>query len=207
MSDTTRVKPGFEFVQKIHKIMFGKESPALNEVCIDGLCMDATEVTNALYSVVTGRGVVVRDFIKPYDKFPVVYKTHGDAQKFCEKIGKRLPTAAEWEKFAPAGTVTPDGTVVYDKEMEQANRHSNGPQNVASYMPDKKGMYDMIGNVMEWVVRFDGTRDIKGGSWGHDDTPTGIHSLRGYYFHWNNDPNADSEHVGFRCVSGKDSKK
>lgn len=95
--------------------------------------------------------------------YPIVNVDWNDATAFAEWLGVRLLTEAEWEYTCRAGTVTPFffGDVI---TSEQVNFDGNYPYNhtpkctskgetmpVGSYAPNKWGVYDMHGNVWEWV--------------------------------------------------------
>ena len=63
----------------------------------------------------------------------------------------RLPTEMEWEIAARAGTST---TYYWDTDVASKYAYygqSNGPAKVAGYIPNDAGLYDMAGNVAEWV--------------------------------------------------------
>jgi formylglycine-generating enzyme required for sulfatase activity len=147
------------------------------------------------------------------DNDPVVNVSWNDAQAYAEWLSKRtgqhyrLPTEAEYEYAERAGTTTPYwwGTGTPTQKVENltgtgdrspahrswANAFNNysdgywGPAPVMSFLPNPFGLYDMSGNVSEWVadcwhdnyVRAptDGSawvnpgcdeRVIRGGSWG-----------------------------------------
>jgi len=100
------------------------------------------------------------------------------ASEFCGRNHLALPTEAEWEYAARAGTTTPfftgatvgtmDGYVnvsdayLHEHQGEvpypitnfsfQLEIHDGSATTapVASYKPNAFGLYDMIGNVMEW---------------------------------------------------------
>lgn len=84
-----------------------------------------------------------------YAKHPVVGVTWYGAVAYAKWVGKRLPTEAEWEAAASAGTemLYPTGA---DIEKNQANFFSSDTTPVMSYPPNSFGLYEMAGNVYEW---------------------------------------------------------
>jgi formylglycine-generating enzyme required for sulfatase activity len=66
-------------------------------------------------------------------------------------ISVRLPTENEWEIAAHAGTTT---TYYWDADVASKYAYygqSAGPGQVATKLPNAYGLYDMAGNVAEWV--------------------------------------------------------
>jgi len=94
----------------------------------------------------------------------------------------RLPTESEWEFTAHGGTST-----TYYWGVDVASKYAyygqtSGPEKVAKYTPNDYGLYDMAGNVAEWVNDWYGaypttmpdnytgpsqgsTRVVRGGGW------------------------------------------
>ena len=148
---------------------------------------------------------------------PVVVVTWSEANDFCAKIGGRLPTEAEWEHAARGGKegfLYPWG----DQAPTDAAGATNGAafegdaaQPVGQFAPNAFGVYDMAGNVWEWVSDWTGmypaeaasdpkgsasgrVRLVRGGSYGDDPSNLRVS---------NRTPNAPDRinlNVGFRCA-------
>ncbi len=87
--------------------------------------------------------------------FPVYAVTWYGAQAYCETIGRRLPSEAEWEYAARGGSS--DTLYPWGNEWSEANARVRiktdtvfGPVAVKQYSP-YNGLYDMAGNMSEWV--------------------------------------------------------
>ncbi|MCH7501135.1 MAG: SUMF1/EgtB/PvdO family nonheme iron enzyme [Nitrospinae bacterium] len=100
---------------------------------------------------------------------PVTKVTWYRAKEYCEKVGARLPTEAEWEKAARGerGSIYPWGNHKPRKRphpfysgVVKKNAGSN-KQDVSFY-----GVHDMAGSVWEWTADSQGpSKIIRGGLW------------------------------------------
>lgn len=146
-------------------------------------------------------------------KKPVVYVGWHKAKAYCEAKGGDLPTNDQWEKAArgPSGKIF--GTKSGELKPNEANYwRDDSPQattDVASYPANDNGIYDMTGNVLEWVldesvIRYKGNVIIytRGGSWGNSFA--GFLRAASRYGSFADDRRSD---VGFRCVYPQDPKK
>ncbi len=160
--------------------------------------IDAREVTQKEYEKVMGNNP---SHFKGADR-PVERVTWHDARQYCEKLGKRLPKMAEWEKAARAGTRT---RFYWGDKLgnNQANCDGCGSRwdgrktaPVGSFPPNQFGLYDMAGNVWEWVDEShdEHNKYLRGGSWLDDSS--NVQSDGTYFVR----PDNKSYDIGFRCA-------
>jgi len=119
--------------------------------CVDDFYMDKHEVTQARWKKVMGNNP--SKFIG--DDLPVEQINYYDVQEFIKKSNGacRLPTEAEWE-YAAAGGVKSryywgdmmDAAYAWYEDGSEGKTHPVGQKR-----PNQYGLYDMMGNVWEWV--------------------------------------------------------
>lgn len=183
-------------------------------VALGSYLIDKTEVTQREYRHVMGK------FASDYSgcmECPVENVSWYDAMDYANKIGKRLPTEAEWE-FAARGGKNYNNSNSYsgsnkinDVAWFLANTDSKQP--VGKKKPNELGIYDMSGNVWEWCSDwyhddyfqiasknnpqgpdYGTERVVRGGSWFSNDVFCDV--TRRYKLK----PDYRDTNFGFRCV-------
>jgi formylglycine-generating enzyme required for sulfatase activity len=206
----------------------------VHTVTLDAYYIDVFEVTNGIYQACVEAGVCHRPFRTSsqrrdpyygnpqYAHYPVVFVSYPDAGDFCAWRGARLPTEAEWEKAARGGLEGADypwgneDPVCTPGASNGANHDRCSPAEtwpVGSFAPNGYGLYDMAGNVWEWVADYHNlsydseastnnptgpetglTRVLRGGAWNltlyH---MRAANRLRNY-------PVDSNYNIGFRCA-------
>jgi len=213
----------------------GADSGAADErpvhpVTLNAFFMDQYEVTNARYRKCVDEGKCTPPTIRgsftraayfgnaEFDNYPVIKVTWNQAAAFCEAEGRRLPTEAEWEYAATGG----DGrrypwgdefnldflpARATDGDTTEVGSH---PQNISPF-----GVFDMAGNVVEWVAdRYGATyygvspaanppgpetgsqRVQRGGSFGNPDGRFYTTTRR-----YHQGPAFHDVDIGFRCAA------
>lgn len=155
-------------------------SEASHRVCVEPFWMATKEVTNAQYRLYdpSHSSADHEGLSLDGDDQPVVFVTWADAYKYAkwlsDKTGKkfRLPTEAEWEYAARAGSET---ARFWGNESKLACTYANAQDKVASttfdwnwphhqcsdgyavsapvgqFTANRFGLHDMLGNVWEWT--------------------------------------------------------
>jgi len=113
-----------------------------------GFWLGETEVTQSAYSKMTQGNNP--SYFKG-DDLPVDSVTWSEAKAYCDSIGGRLPTEAEWEWAARAGTTGATYGDLNDVAWYSANSGSK-THPAGKKAPNAWGLQDMLGNVWEWVA-------------------------------------------------------
>lgn len=211
---------------------FGFNEPwYLNEhprrkVYLDAFYIDTYEVTNGQFkSYLMNTMKVSRDQLAlgiermgwQQNDLPVKNVPWAQARAYCESLGKRLPTEAEWEKAArgPDGNEFPWGSE-FNPDYVNAGGEEEDLMPVKSYEQGRSpyGVYNMAGNVMEWVEdwydaypgstyrskHYGKQRKVaRGGSWGGVGHYVIPHYFRTAY-RYSYPPEGFYNDVGFRCA-------
>ena len=140
----------------------------VHEVTLSGYWMDIYEVNNEQYELCVAAGACEPPherkslrhesyFGNPlYNNYPVITVDRTQAAVYCEWTGGRLPTEAEWEYAAkgpeenayPWGAAFVPGNLNYSGNGDFDTLAVNAnPEDVSAF-----GVYDLGGNVSEWVL-------------------------------------------------------
>jgi peroxiredoxin len=198
-----------------------EDEQPVHRVWLAAFYMDRHPVTNAEYK----RFLEACALKPPYNwtggtypdgsaEQPVRLVTWDDAAAYARWVGKRLPTEAEWEKAARGELINknyPWGDEIKPTDARYSSRL--GPIVVGHYGPNGFGLFDMAGNIWQWVADwynpeyYYSSPDrnprgpsageyhvLRGGSW--YDHPA---YLRCAFRNWAK-PGARSLTVGFRCA-------
>jgi formylglycine-generating enzyme required for sulfatase activity len=191
-----------------------------------GVCeYNDSQITRAIQtgyidlSLVT-EGSTLEDIIDPeYFDHPAILVSWNDANAYCQWVGARLPTAAEWEAAArgsdgrlyPWGNESPSANLLNYNHTGDTTPVGSFPDGASPY-----GVLDMAGNVAEWVADWysddfmvltdphnpqgaaEGNRRmIMGSSWFNGDIDV---YLARYYM---NSPSNFDILYGFRCAQSE----
>jgi formylglycine-generating enzyme required for sulfatase activity len=113
--------------------------------------------------------------------------------------GYRLPTRVEWEWAARGGLSSRGFTYSGGNNLDAVGWYFSNTNDltepVGAKVPNELGLYDMSGNVWEWVFEASGTnRLLRGGSFAMEDEFCGV----GYLANWS--PDARYNDGGFRLA-------
>lgn len=173
-------------------------------VSVPAFYIDKHEVTIAEYKKFDRTYVPPPNFNSP--DMPATNVSFTMAERYARSRGKRLPTEVEWIRAA-RGNTNYDydfGDVFNVRQGRIGLSWEAGPAAVGSYKPNQFGVFDMTGNVWEWVntnfinPKAPGERSyfvLKGGSWYYSQENSKIDNIRVERFDFR------SIDIGFRCVA------
>jgi formylglycine-generating enzyme required for sulfatase activity len=190
----------------------------VHEVCVEGFWLGTTEVTQGQWRRVMGDNPSA---FENGDDYPVESVSWDDARAFVTKLngrgagGLRLPSEAEWEYACRDGGRAQTYCGGEDLDRLAWYRENGGSKThpVGGKQANALGLYDMSGNVWEWVADCyaesyagaptDGSareaadcarRVIRGGSW--NDDPRDLRAANRY----RPTPGSQGSHLGFRLA-------
>jgi formylglycine-generating enzyme required for sulfatase activity len=191
------------------------EQPVHEVTLSKGFYLQVTEVTQRQWAAVMGGNP---SYFKGLER-PVEQVSWNDVQEFLRRLREkekdnrhRLPTEAEWEYACRAGGREPDLAANLD-EVAWCSRNSKDETHaVGQKKPNAWGLFDMRGNVWEWVQDWYGTysagrqidpkgldsggaRVLRGGAWGLVSTESFRCACR-----YNGHPDLTYISLGFRCA-------
>ncbi len=189
------------------------EKPAHEVRISEAFWMGQTAVTVEAYKrYAAANGKAMPSLRFGGDSLPMTEIDWTEAKSYCEWAGMRLPTEAEWEYAARAGTTEARYGAPLDIAWYEANSGGR-PNPVGTKAPNAFKLHDMLGNVREWTADWysdshagsgpvtDPTghstgqyRVLRGGSWGNNASDVRA-SYRNFYR-----PAYRSNNVGFRCT-------
>jgi formylglycine-generating enzyme required for sulfatase activity len=197
---------------------------------IEPFYIEKYEVTNERYLLCMQANVCSPPSASPTEyttpdryRYPVTNITAIQASQFCAWIGRRLPTASEWELAArsPAGWHWPWGDEpdpeTFDRayfSYEEYNALPVQETGLTHAGQSPEGVYDLAGNAWEWTctpytntmicpdecinltVEFSEAITVKGG--GGYTEPDEIGKTMAYHSRWMT--TSPESFIGFRCV-------
>ena len=203
-----------------------------NHIYLDAFYMDKYEVTNTDYARFLQATGAKAPWHWPQGKVPggedkqaVSNVNWLEATAYCKWAGKRLPTEAEWEKASRGGLDRKpfswgdaDGEGGDDpyarQSVDVAALNKDKPMAVGSFAPNGYGLYDMTGNVDEWINDWYDLnyyafmpkrnpqgpetglyRSVRGGGWADGKGERTTTFYRNF-----SDPELRSYTIGFRCA-------
>jgi len=216
------IQPGtFQMGCSVESDCRDDENPRHQVTLTHGFWLGQTEVTQAAYERVSGAQANISVF-RGLDR-PVENVSWDRAARYCSAIGGRLATEAEWEYAARAGSTGPEygqlNAIAWWEGNSGPGVYRGQTHPVGQKEPNAWKLYDMLGNVSEWVSDYydasyyktsppidppgpdpvaapgGPSRVTRGGDWYSALGRAVNASHRGY--NW---PNFHDRTIGFRCV-------
>lgn len=184
----------------------GEPAGLPREIFLNAFYIDRTEVTAGSYrafAAATGREMAAHPPEWDTDTHPMVDVEWADAAAYCKWAGGRLPAEEEWEKAARAGTAAEYGSGNEESGLDDHAWHNGNSAGKAHPVglkrPNQYGLYDMYGNVWEWVSGDGPHQYTRGGGW--SSSPLDL-LRRDWHF-----PGYRNYDLGFRCVFPVETRK
>jgi formylglycine-generating enzyme required for sulfatase activity len=135
---------------------FGPQHGAPEQkVHLDEFWIDKYEVSNKKFEKIFPEHFLRRSIFSDCDNCPVSKLSWYEAADYCHLIGKALPSEAQWELAASNGNSCQfpwgNGFDLMDPLARGGLKLNDKASAVGSFPPNKSGLYDMAGNVWEWV--------------------------------------------------------
>ena len=189
-----------------------------HKVDIPAFFMDVFEVTNSEFLrflhdsgyKATGKLAHLNESKFNSKMHPVTDVSYEDALAYANFYEKRLPTEAEWECAAKGGKNLPyaTGETISKNLACYGENIAGNPKLVGSYKPNPYGIYDLSGNISEWITglmfaypgnpnsspTYESIRFSRGGSWNSPEQD--VSTTRRTMLQLSN----SSGKRGFRCV-------
>jgi len=198
---------------------FGPQHGApAHRVYLDAFMIDKYEVTNEQFEAVFPEHKLRRSIFSKCDRCPVSKVNWYEAADYCHLVGKALPSEAQWERAAhgKTGCEFPWGPEFVREEGKARGGYKlrDGASPVGSHPPNSLGLYDMAGNMWEWVGDWfaidyyylgnlynprgpaDGIMKVRrGGSWSDS-----VKAMATGYRDWSYPLSRGFNDIGFRCA-------
>jgi formylglycine-generating enzyme required for sulfatase activity len=185
---------------------FEDEYPSRKTTLTRGFWLSQTEVTQAAFRNIMGYNPSVLEG----DDLPVDSVSWVEADAYCKEIGGRLPSEAEWEWAARGGTTGARYGNLDDIAWYWNNANFT-THPVGKKKPNAFGLYDMLGNVVEWTYTWYWVqlnqeninptgpstaeyKSLRGGGWWDDPELIRVSYRRRF------ETTDEDYNIGFRCA-------
>ena len=204
---------------------FGPQHGAPEQaVHLDSFWIDEYEVTNKKFESIFPEHNLRRSIYGDCDNCPVSKISWYEAADYCHLVGKSLPSEAQWERAAGNGNGCEfpwgNGFDLMNPPARGGLKLHDKAFPIGSFSPNGNGLYDMAGNVWEWVSHWCSIRYYyadtlhnprgpmsgimkvrRGGSWSDS-----VKAMASGYRDWSSPFSRGFIDIGFRCTVNLNSK-